>query len=60
MQFPLLYGVLPSLVSGVIAGHVAFAAVDAHLGVDQGHHVLAVVQVVVRAWNSEEKERKAC
>ena len=31
---------LDGLVSGVIAGHVALAAVDAHLGVDQGHDVL--------------------
>ena len=31
---------LDGLVAGVVAGHVALAAVDAHLGVDQGHHVL--------------------
>ena len=36
---------LDGLVAGVVAGHVALAAVYAHLGVNQGHHVLSVVQV---------------
>ncbi len=31
---------LDGLVAGIVAGHVALAAVDAHLGVDQGHNVL--------------------
>ena len=33
---------LDGLVSGVVAGHVALAAVDAHLGVDQRHNVLPI------------------
>ena len=36
---------LDGLVAGVVAGHVALAAVDAHVGVDQGHHVLSVGKV---------------
>ena len=36
---------LDGLVAGVVARHVALAAVDAHVGVDQGHHVLSVIQV---------------
>ena len=35
---------LNGLVASVIAGHVALAAVDAHLRIDQGHHVLSAVQ----------------
>ena len=35
------------LVAGVIADHVALATVDAHVFIDDGHHLLAVVQVVV-------------
>jgi hypothetical protein len=31
---------LDGLVAGIVAGHVALAAVDAHLGVDQGHNML--------------------
>ena len=31
---------LDGLVAGIVAGHVALAAVDAHLRVDQGHNVL--------------------
>lgn len=36
-----------SLVSRIIANHVTFAAVDAHVFIDQSHHLLGVVQVVV-------------
>lgn len=32
---------LNGLVPGVVAGHVALPAVDAHLGVYQGHDVLS-------------------
>ena len=33
------------LVSCVVARHVALAAVDAHLGVDEGYNVLPVIKV---------------
>ena len=35
---------LDGLVSGVVAGHVALPAVDAHLGVDQSNHVLPEIK----------------
>lgn len=37
------------LVAAVVAGHVALAAVDAHLLVDERHHLFSVVQVAVGA-----------
>ena len=36
------------LVSRVVARHVTFPAVDAHLRVDESDHMLLVVKVVVR------------
>ena len=35
------------LVAGVVADHVALAAVDAHVLVNQRHHLLSVVQLIV-------------
>ena len=35
------------LVAGVVADHVALAAVDAHVLVDQCHNLLSVVQLIV-------------
>ena len=35
------------LVAGVVADHVALSAVDAHVLVDQCHHLLRVVQLIV-------------
>ncbi len=36
---------LDGLVASVVAGHVALAAVDAKLGIDQGNHVLSVNKI---------------
>ncbi len=37
---------LDGLVASVVAGHVALAAVDAELRVDQGNHVLSVNKII--------------
>ncbi len=39
---------LNCLVARVIAGHVAFPAVDAHFGVDECHDMLPVKQIDYR------------
>ena len=36
------------LVARVVADHVTLAAVDAHVFIDESHHLLHVVEVVVR------------
>ncbi len=35
------------LIAGIVTDHVAFPTVDAHVFVDNGNHLLSVVQVVV-------------
>ncbi len=37
------------LVARVVASHVALATIDAHVRVDQRHHVLLIVQIAVLA-----------
>ena len=41
--------VLSYLISGVVADHVALAAIDAHVLVHQRHHLLLVVQIAIRS-----------
>jgi hypothetical protein len=41
------------LVAGVVAGHVALAAVDAHVFVNERNLLLLVVEVSVRADHGE-------
>ena len=37
------------LIAGIVAGHVAFAAIDAHLFVDESDGLLRIVEIVVRS-----------
>ncbi len=43
------------LVAGIVADHVAFTTVDAHVFIDEGNHLLSVVQVAVGSDTRESK-----
>ena len=38
------------LVTGVITRHVTFATIDAHVFINDGHHLFSVVQVIISSY----------